>query len=356
MNIGILIPGFSAHEDDWAIPVQQHLARELAAADHVRIIALRYPPSQQPYQVYNAHVYPVGAGSSARGSARFRLWASAFRLIWRLHRDTPFDVLHAMWADETGLIAGWAGRWLGVIGYGLQLSRFSHWIVGQALTHADTVIVASSYTRRLLHTAGYRVPDSRLVTGTLGVDPALFSPAAAPADPRRLINVASLVPVKDQAALLRATALVPEVTLDMVGTGSLRQPLTALAEQLGIAERVHWHGAVPHLQLPALYRQAGIAILTSRHEILAMSMLEAAACGLPVITTNVGTIPDHPEIGLTVPIGDPAALADAIRALLHDPPRLRALRETARAAAVRDFSIGGTAEHLRALYRQLTGS
>jgi len=372
VNIGILIPGFSAHDGDWAIPVQQHLARELAKTDHVRVVALRYPPRRDPYMVSGAHVYAIGAGSAARGLQRFQLWTNALKLIRRLHREKPFDVLHAMWADETGLIAGWAGRLLGIpvvvsilggeliglpdIRYGLQLSRFSRWVVGQALNNADAVIVASSYVRRLIVQAGYRIPDSRLITGTLGVDTTLFTPAAVPADPRRLINVASLVPVKDQETLFRAVALLPDVTLDMVGSGSLRQPLTALATHLGISDRVRWHGDVYHPELPALYQQAGIKVLTSRHEILAMSTLEAAACGLPVITTEVGTIPDHPDIGITVPVGNHKALADAIYKLIYDPQRLDNLRQSARAAAVRDFSITGTAEHQRTLYKQLRDS
>ena len=119
-----------------------------------------------------------------------------------------------MWADETGLIAAWAGRRIGVpvvvsilggelvglrdIGYGLQLSRFSRWIVGQALGGADRVIVPSAYIRRLLRETGYRVPDEKIVSITLGVDTERFTPADSPGDARRLIHVASLVPVKDQ--------------------------------------------------------------------------------------------------------------------------------------------------------------
>lgn len=370
MNIGIVLPGFSAHQDDWALPVQQNLARALARTDHVRIIALRYPHHRQLYRLDGVQVYPLGVGQS-RGLGRLAMWRRAIRLIERLHREQPFDVLHAMWADETGLIARWAGRRLDVpvvvsilggelvglrdIDYGLQRGAFSRWIVGQALK-ADRVIVASDYVERLIGRAGYSVPAARLVRGTLGVDAALFSPADAPSDPYRIINVASLVPVKDQAVLLRAVArLVVDlpVMLDIIGTGGERERLVALASALGIAERVNFVGAVAHPDLPAYYRRAAVCALTSRHEVLAMATLEAAACGVPVVSTAVGTLPDYPEIGLTVPVGDDAALAAVLRDLLTDAERRAALGRSARAAIERAFTIEGTAARLRGLYQRL---
>ncbi|MFN8447322.1 MAG: glycosyltransferase [Anaerolineae bacterium] len=353
MRIGILLPGFSAHADDWAIPVQQNLARALAARDDLRIVALRYPHRRDTYRIDGTTVHALGAGQ-VRGFRRIALWWGALRLIERLHREAPFDVLHAMWADETGLVAGWAGRRLGVpvvvsilggelvglrdIGYGLQRGAFSRWIVGQALAGADRVVVPGSYVRRLLDSSGYHIPGEKIVTLPLGVDAERFTPADAPLNPKRLINVASLVPVKDQATLLRALALLDaDVKLDVVGEGVLRPTLEALARELGIAGRVRFVGAVAHPDLPASYRQAAIHILTSRHEAGAIAVLEAAACGLPTISTDVGMVPDYPSLGVTVPVGDAPAVARALQALLADSPSRSALGRSARAAAAGVF-------------------
>ena len=108
MNIGILLPGFSSDEHDWAIPVQLNLVREMAREDDVRVLALRYPHRRDCYSVYGAMVYSLGVGQAC-GARRLALWWEALRTLRRLHREKPFDVLHAMWADETGLIAAWAG-------------------------------------------------------------------------------------------------------------------------------------------------------------------------------------------------------------------------------------------------------
>ena len=369
MRIGILLPGFSSNPADWAIPVQQNLARELAASDDLRIIALRYPHRRDRYSIDGAAVYSLGAGQ-VRGVQRLKLWWDALRLIDKLHREQPFDVLHAMWADETGLIAGWAGRRLAIpvvvsilggelvglrdIGYGLQRSAFSRWIVRQALAQVTRVIVPSVYVRRLA--ASHSVPDEKIVSITLGVDLERFIPAALPPDSNRLIHIASLVPVKDQATLLRAFALLnPRATLDILGEGSERATLEALARDLGISQRIRFVGAVAHPDLPPYYQQAALNLLTSRHETIAMTTLEAAACAVPTVSTNVGIVPDFPSLGLSVPVGDAPALAHAVQSLLDDPQRRTALGHAARETVERELSIQITAERLRALYQELTG-
>lgn len=368
MNIGILLPGFSASEDDWAIPVQLNLVREMARHEDVRVLALRYPHHREAYAVHGARVFPLGVGQ-ARGLGRLKLWRDALLSLRRLHRERSFDVLHAMWADETGLVASWAGRLLGVpvvvsvaggelvglddIAYGLQRGPFSRWIVGQALGGAQQVIVACDYARRLIAQAGYAVPDARLRTVPLGVDVRVFQPADMPKRIRHLVHVASLVGVKDQITLLRALALLDGVTLDIVGDGPERLNLQGLAGQLEIANRVTFAGSVAHPDLPPYYQRASLNILTSRHEGLGMVILEAAACGTPTVSTAVGLLPDWPQMGVAVPVGDYHALANRIHALLNEPSRLAALSQSAYTTAVQEFSIQRTVERFLEIYRQI---
>lgn len=373
MNIGILLPGFSSDENDWAIPVQLNLVRELAKTDDVRVLALRYPHRRDTYTVFGATVHSIGVGQ-VRGLRRLMLWADALLTLRRLHRKKPFDVLHAMWADETGLVAAWAGRWLNIpvvvsiaggelarlddIGYGLQRGRFSRWIVGQALTSADRITPACNYTKRLISTAGYPVPADKIRIITLGVNTEIFQPPVwARHVMPSLIHVASLVGVKDQATLLRAIArLDTDVTLSIVGVGPERNTLERLAAELGITDRVNFVGAAHHLNLPHHYQAAAINILSSRHEGLGMVTLEAAACAVPTISTNIGLLPDVPEMGICVPVGDDAALAEAIRALLADENRRAALAQSAYTTVRERFTIQHTAAQLKTLYAELAGT
>ncbi len=368
MNIGILTPGFSAHADDWAIPFLQNFVGELARTDHVRVVALRYPHQRQSYSMQGVNVYPLGYGSGAQGRQRLSLWWETRRLLRRLHREQPFDVLHAIWSDETGLLAAWAGCWLRVpsvtsitggelvhfpdIQYGLQGSRFGRWTVGQAL-RADAVVVSGTHNHNLIRQAGYTVPDSTIHTIVWGVDTDLFRPADTPVSSRRLLHVGSLVGIKNQAMLLRALARLEGFELDIVGTGPLLPDLQRLAAALGITGRVNFVGGVPYRAMAPYYQNAALLVITSRNEGVPLTTVEAAACGLPAVSTQVGMLPDHPTMGVTVPVDDDAALAEAIRDLLADEPKRAALCQSASETARANFSAQHTAAQYRALYENL---
>ncbi|MEZ4667772.1 MAG: glycosyltransferase [Anaerolineae bacterium] len=372
MHVGILLPGFSSDENDWAIPVQLTLVREMAHIDDVRVITLRYPHRRNSYSIYGATVHALG-GAQVRGVKRLKLWSDAFQKIRNLHRQRPFDVLHAMWADETGLIAAWSGKWLGIpvvvsiaggelvgfhdINYGLQRSAFSRWVVNQALTQADCVIPACSYTAKLITKIGCEVPPENIRTIALGVDTTVLEPQPpnkSTGDKTDLIHVASLVGVKDQQTLLRAVArLDAAVTLTLVGSGPEEARLKELANQLDLANRIRFIGAVHHSEMPHYYLDAAIHVLTSRHEGLGMVTLEAAACGLPTVGTAVGLLPDHNELGITVPVGDDAALASAISNLLRNDEHRRALGNSARDLVQSRFTIQHTLRQFRKLYQDL---
>lgn len=361
MRIGYLLPGFSADERDQAIPVQDALVQELAQHCDLSIFALRYPHHQRVYDWRNIRVHPLNGGD-ARGWRRLQLWQRAIQAITASHRQKPFDLLHATWADETGLIAVRAARKLGIpsvvsvvggelvgltdIAYGLQRSRFSRWIVNQAL-QADQVIAISPYQGRLLQKRGIASPHII----PFGVGAEWLRPAeASQRDPYLLINVGSLVPVKDQQLLLQAMALLPApFHLHIIGEGWERANLEMLAKTLGIAERVQFCGKVAHDQLPALYQQATIHVQTSRHEGEGMVTLEAAACGTPTVGTAVGILADDADLGVAVPVENTTALAQAI---LEMHPQAGEYGARARKAVEMRYTISQMVEAILEVYEE----
>jgi glycosyltransferase involved in cell wall biosynthesis len=169
--------------------------------------------------------------------------------------------------------------------------------------------------------------------------------------------VASLSPVKDQATLLRAFALVaariPDTRLHLVGEGELRAPLEALAAELGVAPLVRFHGEVPHRDLPDVYRQADLCVLSSRSENVAMVALEAAACGCPTVGTAVGVLPDLGGASRTVPPGEPQALGELLAGVLGDRETLAAMAREGLERARSEFALGTSVARLRELYREV---
>jgi glycosyltransferase involved in cell wall biosynthesis len=170
--------------------------------------------------------------------------------------------------------------------------------------------------------------------------------------------VASLAPVKDQGTLLAAAAKLAAqgqpFRLEIVGSGPLLPQLGRLRDGLGLQASVTFRGELRHEQLPAVFRRASIYVQSSRHEAQGMAVLEAAACGVPVVGTAVGVLPElAPAAGAAVPCGDPEALAAALAAVLADAPHRAAMGRAAQARVAADFDLAQAANRFRQIYAAL---
>ena len=137
--------------------------------------------------------------------------------------------------------------------------------------------------------------------------------------------MARLEPEKGHPTLLEAwssvVAAVPNATLLVVGEGSRREALEAMAHELGVADRVVFTGRRD--DVPAVTAALDVAVLPSYREALGLTILEAMALSRPIVASNVGGIPEMVEDGVTgllVPPHDAEALAAAIIRLLRDHP------------------------------------
>lgn len=154
--------------------------------------------------------------------------------------------------------------------------------------------------------------------------------------------------------LIHALARLDSVTLLLVGDGSERGRLEALAENLGVADRVVWEGWSDdaRAQLGAL----DVFVLPSRFEGFPLALLEALLARSAVVAADVGSVPDvvrDEETGLLVPAEDPAALADAIRRLLADRDLRRRLGEQGRRLVLERFTADHMAQGFDRIYREL---
>jgi glycosyltransferase involved in cell wall biosynthesis len=176
-----------------------------------------------------------------------------------------------------------------------------------------------------------------------------------PRDRRFLVIVARFHPVKDHATLVSAFGLVasrhPDLDLVLVGDGELREPLHRQVQDLHLSDRVRFMGV--RSDVPDILQAADIFALSSLSEAASITLLEAMACGLPVIVTNVG---GNPELvrenidGLLVPRRDPQAFAAAIERVLASPAAAAAMGQSG-ARRVRDtFQMTQTIDTYYQLY------
>lgn len=187
----------------------------------------------------------------------------------------------------------------------------------------------------------------------------LFSPHhRAPDTPPRLVQVASLVPVKDQATLIASAAILRDrgcdFRLEIAGSGPLASRLRHQAARLNLDGVVSFCGEIPHDRLPAFYVGAAAYVQSSLHEAQGMALLEAAACGIPAVGSRVGTLAEmEPWAAQGCEPGDPESLAAAIEGLLSDRQRPAAMGRAARVAAEEEYSLERCVERIRRIYAEL---
>jgi teichuronic acid biosynthesis glycosyltransferase TuaC len=164
-----------------------------------------------------------------------------------------------------------------------------------------------------------------------------------------VLSVGNLIPLKGHDLVIRALAKLADAHLLIVGKGTMKESLLALAQQLGLNDRVRFVPEVTQAELVTYYSAADVTVLASSNEGMPNVVLESLACGTPVIATRVGGIPEvlkEPDGGVLLPTRSAKAITVALETLLANPPG----RERVRATVI-DKSWERTTGELKKLFR-----
>jgi len=363
MKIALVVPGGVDRSGEYrVVPALLALVERLAARHEVHVFALRQEAAPGRWMLLGAHVHNIGGRAGVLCEVR------TIGAVVREHRVAPFDVVQAIWSGACGVVAVTAGRLVGVPSLvhvaggelvALRAIRYGglmNWRgrLREALVRRGATVMTAASAPILAQLAALGRPARRV---PLGVDLRCW-PMRAPVrrDPRvpvRVIHVASLNEVKDQATLLRAMALLAadgvDFHLDIVGEDTLGGRVQALARQLQLQSRMRFHGFLTQAQLRPLLEAAHVNVIASLHEAGPLVLLEAAVLGVPTVGTAVGHLAEwSPQAALAVPVADAAALATALRRLIADEDlRLQLAGEALQRAVAED------ADHTAALFEGL---
>jgi phosphatidylinositol alpha-1,6-mannosyltransferase len=288
--------------------------------------------------------------------------------------------------------AGYPAKWAwersrlpyGILFYGgdllavrpkLARSRLKRRAYAPLLDSAAVLVAISQWTASLLRDLllELRLDEAagRIRVVPLGTDPGRFVPDPAAAERFRtgrglpagrwLVTVARLVPHKGIDTGIEVLAHLadqhPDLRYAVIGRGTYHDALLAQATELGVGDRVHILTDVTDAELPGAFAMAEVYLGLSRQvgldaEGFGIALLEAAACGVPVVAGASGGIADAVENGVTglmVTPDDPEAASDAVRHLLADRTLARRLGEAGRARVERRFTWARVVDDLRAL-------
>ena len=329
--------------------------------DGIQIRRYRYAPRGMESLAYTGTMAEQVLGSlRGKGALAGMLTAGSMAVRREVDAFEP-DVLHAHWWFPNGVLALAAGDDAPLMttmhGSDVRLARkvkLVHPLFRRVLKRSAAVTAVSSW---LAGEARAMAPHAEITVAPMPADTALFTAAAVPKIPGRLLFVGRLNVQKGLGDLLDALTWTPRaVTLDVVGDGEDAAKLRARAKELALGDRVQWLGAVERTELPAFYRRAVVVVIPSREEGLGLVAVEAQLCKTPVIAYRSGGLPDvvQPEAGgMLVPSGDIRALADAIAQVVKDPALAEGHGSSARATMLDRFSPSKVAAGYRAMYQDL---
>lgn len=222
---------------------------------------------------------------------------------------------------------------------------------------ADRVLCYTETDRERLRDLGI---DTAVSVIHNGIDCETFRPDAGEGRERRVLFVGRFNEAKGVHRLVEAFAGIaaddPDVTLTLVGDGPMEDRLRELVSAHGVADRVEFAGRVANDELPSVYTESAVFALPSDAEGLPRTVLESLACETPVVTSDLPQLePLVDGVGLTASEGSVDALEDALRELLGDESRRRAMGECGRERVVENYSWAETVRETTDVYRELLG-
>jgi glycosyltransferase involved in cell wall biosynthesis len=354
MRVALLAPANTVHTIRWANGL---VRRGL----QVHLLTAHDPDATLEPDV---HVHRL------RSSAPLAYVLSARELVAWLDRTAP-DLLNAHYASGYGLLARLSRfKPLLLSMWGMDVYDFPaksplhRWLLRGNLQAATALASTSDCMARR---AARTFDHPRVFVTPFGVDEQRFAPAPDVRPPGRIVvgTVKALTPKYGIDVLLHAFALARQrvgacidLRLEITGTGPSRRTLERLAQDLGLADRTVFHGAVPHERVPDMLHRLDIFMALSRDdsESFGVAAVEAAACGKAIVVSDVDGLAEvirHGHTGIVVRRDDPAAAADALCRLAGDAGLRHSLGQAAREHVLHHYTWQKSLDLMIEAYRSV---
>ncbi|CCG40563.1 glycosyltransferase family 4 protein [Magnetospirillum molischianum] len=325
------------------------------------------PPTETRHGLRIWHPrYPVIA-KVGMSVAPLLLYTWTRAVVGRLLAQEDIDAIDAHYFYPDGVAAALLAREfkkpLVITGRGSDLNQIPQYVlpgrqIAWAARRANGIITVCEALTDPLRNLG--VADDKIRVLRNGVDLVGFHPidrvtarAALGLSGPTLLSVGLLIERKGHHLIIEAMAHLPDFTLLIAGGGPDRAQLEALAQRMGVAERVRFLGVVPHQSLATIYSAADALVLASSREGWANVLLESMACATPVVATNVwGTAEavTAPEAGVLISERSAQGIVEGVRRLFAALPERAATRRHAER-----FSWDKTTQGQIELFRTITG-
>lgn len=373
LKIAFITTGFSISEAEHGGASSMHnFICELSKINDidVSVFALYYPHNRHEYYFYGAKVYSFGHKYGISGFEKLRIWKKCRRKFYEEHEMKKFDMIHSFWSGESGYVASNLSKKYGIplitsvcggetasipsIDYGSGLKFWQKRFVDKTFSRANVINALSNYAADQINEVYKGKYSGKVKILPFGLDEKLFFPNGNLSPSKKLVNIANAVPVKSHIDLFRAFKIVlekfPDLKLECYGRDD-NDLLETLARETGIQSSVTINGYTNYEKLPAVLNISLMYVLSSFHEAQNMSLLEAAFCGVPIVSTLVGSASELTEN--TVKPGDYKLLAEKIKFVLdnYESEKKKSLSQIPELQ--KRFSLTNSVNNFADLYRSL---
>ncbi len=320
----------------------------------------------------NITIYKVGVHKK-----NLHFWRKSEVIEWlfkaalhyrRLVKTTDYDLAHAFFGFPTAYLCLRSApklpyiislRGSDVPGYNVRL-RTDYKLLSplfRRIWRSAAVVVANSQGLAELAKAFTPELDIGVINNGIDIETFYPGPARPPARPVKVLTVCRLISRKRIDLLIEtvdnAKAIGVDIQLNIAGEGNLMAELKKLTEKVGAGERVNFMGRVPTEQMPQLYRDNDIFVMSSAHEGMSNAMLEAMASGLPIITTRCEGVEELIiDNGIVIDQALGESIANAIKKLVDNPQTYRNM-STAAAKRARQFTWSSVASKYLDCYHNI---
>ena len=338
-------------EDPFRVPTLKELSHPINMMEWIGVSTMGFPePFTFGLRAYNylktrLQTYDIVHDNQ---SLSYGVWALNKRIptIATIHHPITVDRQIAIRSVTSPLKKLKAWRWHSFIGMQKRVSR-----------RLPGIITVSKSAQQDI-SRDFRIPENRFTIVPNGINTELFYPIdQIEREKNRIIVTNSAdTPLKGLAFLFRAVAkieTIQDIRLTVVGEPKKDGDVIKLVQKLGIGHRVKFTGRIDHHEFVQQYARAAIAVVPSVYEGFGLPAGEAMACGVPVISTTGGALPEVVgDAGILVQPANSAALAGAIRELLNTPLRAKQLGMAGYQRVHQHFTWEKAAEKTVAAYRE----
>lgn len=299
-HIVIITPGFpkDSHDSVCIPPLQAFLPAltRLYPEMKIKVIALHYPHKKITYTWKGIPVFALN-GQQDKGLMKWRLWKKVHSLLAKLHKESPIDWVHSLWVNDTTLLAQ---RFCSkhkvrhiatIMGQdALAGNKYLRWINWKQLP----VTAPSDFAAGKFRESTGQEPEHII---PWGVDEKDF-PGQSEGKSIDILGVGSLIQLKNYPLFLslvkELAATHPSLKVVIAGKGPLEKAIHQQITSLGLQQQVTLTGELPRGEVISLMKKSKVFLHTSTYEGQGYVFLEALACGLPLVTFDVGYLPSHP--------------------------------------------------------------